>query len=547
MPDDVLSDPILRFAYDDHGHSGVRFLRRAMNSTDSDLVQTLSDLHRSGQTDAARDTLNEAIQLHEFETHNTSLQTTGAINLRCSMLHTNFLGMGEGPEPVGIPELEKASVSFSAGAPADGSKWGMTIGGQSSVKNGEGQASGQVSVGYSPVEGTDMNFDVDLGEDFKFTVGSSRLLSTRTFMATSISTIPKSDQLALSVSSYRGLFRNSVHGFWAVGVGSDFSLHYGILTLTTVPKDPSVPKCTAKLNLGAESFPLKLSAEHKFSPKHSGRASYGWGSSGFELMLMSTRALSGYSSFSIGVRHGTDRGLSWLLRIRRGDISFSVPILVSSVNSPGYSFKVVYLSLLSHLIDESIGELIEEGRQELMGEKEDSASEKKAALQKEESLMEQNKARRDAQQQAQLMEMPASKKRETEKERRGLVIVRGTYSAEGGETLDVTTQLQFWVVDSKLRLPSTSKSNMLGFYDVRRNKSLSGVSIASTAVGWKSIVERFWPGLIELPAQKEGPLPNLKVRYSFQGGTYEVSIADDEELALPSAEALRLGGSDLVS
>lgn len=543
---DILTDPVLRQAYDDHGHYGVYFVKRSMNSTEENSTfNRLVRLHKVGRKLDARQVLDEAIQYNEYEVMLSEIDVSGSIEIKCSMLHTSFLN--EGTEAMGVPEVEKTSMSFSVGTShGDGkSKWSTSFGASSNVRNGEAGGSGSISVQYNPVQGTDISMDVDVGEDAKVSISTSRVLSSRTLVNTSISTLPGSDKLALSLSSHRPLFQNKVRGTWAIGMSSpDFSLHYGLLSFTTLN---TRPRYTAKLNIGVDRYPLRLTADHNFSDVHSGQLSYGWGPSGVELSGIMSRVVSKYAKFSIGVKHVTisgQSGLTWLLKFRRGQLTFSVPIAVSSITSPGYSFKCLYMTFLSLLIDEAIGDLISEANSRLV---DDGGEESKVALMREEAqLVEMNKARADAKQQVELMKRPAELKRATEEKKNGLVVLKATYEVEGGDVLNVTDQLQFWVANSSLNLPNTSKSNMLGFYDVRRILPEDDI-VATTISGWRRILSWFTWGFIDLPPDiKKGPDPTLTVRYKFQDSVYEIRVLDDDPLSLPSPLALKLGDSRYV-
>ena len=436
-----------------------------------------------------------------------------------------------------------------------------------------------------------MGIDLDIGEEGgieKASINSNRLLSNRTLISAAMSTVPGSDKLALSVTSQRSMFRGSVRGMWSVGMGSDLGLHYGLLSFTGRPAcgggssahdaskppppsaaAPSPTQYTAKLSLGIDRYPLRVGVKHDFSPDHSGRASCGIGpSGGTDISVTSTRSLSSYARITVGLRHAAGRGLTWILRLKRGDLSLSVPILVSGPAeiTAGYPFKTIYLGLLCFLVDEVVGEAfvgslrrgpssssswwggpVGEREEELRGE-EDSL------------LSDRNKARGDAGRQAALMAGPAREKRRIESSLPGgggLVVIGATYRAEGGDALDAADQLQFWVYRSTLRLPSASKASMLGFYDVRpplstaRQRRRGAASPPSDLDLLRSRLGGWWSGLFSYggaAAAGDGIIvPTLTVRYSYRGGVYETSIADDDELVLPCPGALRIGDSDVVS
>ena len=548
---DILADPVLRQAYDLHGHGGVGFVRRSMNAADgSSLYHRLTRLHGVGRTEEAGDLLDEEVQYQRYRTETSEVDASGAIEVGCSLLGTAFLS-GGGEEPPGIPDVERANMSFSAGTVqgAD-SKWRASFGGSAHVRNGEAGGDPSASVAYEAAQGTEVTMDVDLGERPKATLGTSRVLSERTLVTTNLSTVPGDPgKLAMSLSSHRSLFRNSVRGTWAVGMSApDLGLHFGLLQFATLN---TRPRYAAKITVGMGSHLLKLSANHKFGPGHSGMVSWAWGPSGIELATSSTRAVARYAKFTIGLTHVTARGLTWLLRLKRGDFVLSVPIAVSSALRPGYGFDCAYMSFLSLLIDEAMRDLVSDAATRLFVDDDDNdkgeRKDAKAALKREEAqLAEMNRTRSDVRQQIDFMKKPAEEKRIREEKKGGLVILKAIYGADGGNELDVTVQLQFWVANSSLHLPSSSKRNLLGFYDVRGMLPEADVAFSRVST-WRGYLHRFSWGLIQPKQRKtEGRLPKLTVRYKFSGGLYEITILDNESLFLPSPQALKLGDSAYV-
>ena len=341
-------------------------------------------------------------------------------------------------------------------------------------------------------------------------------------------TIPNSNVLNLSVGSHRALFENKVRGTWALGVGTNLKFHYGLLSFTTL--SDGYPELTAKVNLGMSSFPLKLSAKHEFESGQSGYLAYAWGPSGIEVKTIFTRALTSYAVWSIGIRHSVASGLVWLLQLERKDIVFRIPVTICARNSPAYREKLLLLSFISWLIDNVVGEFVRDEEMETTKEE----------IKRESSLWNNQKSRRDAGQQVQLMVKSSLRSRAREEACDGLVILKATYWVDGGESVDATIQLQFWVKDSKLRLPPTPKSNLLGFY------SLVTASELSTAK--QSWYETWFPWVCSNNQDylNTGAVPELTVRYSSAGSVYETTIDETEELVLPQANALRLGQSNIV-
>ena len=134
--------------------------------------------------------------------------------------------------------------------------------------------------------------------------------------------------------------------------------------------------------------------------------------------------------------------------------------------------------------------------------------------------------------------------RKVEEAKGGLVIEQALYYSPSTRTHNVTVPLQFWVSDSSLKLPSGSKSTMLGFYDIRRPQrarqqySYSPKSIISSLIALarnhicpqkESSTEVFEEDMS--PNQRERV--KLYVRYKFCGRTDEVTIFDEDELILP--------------
>lgn len=347
-------------------------------------------------------------------------------------------------------------------------------------------------------------------------------------MTASARTIPNSNHFGLSVVSHRSLFENKVRGTWALGVGTDFKFHYGLFSFTTL--NDKYPQCTVKLNLGMSSFPLKLSAKHELESGQTGYVSYSWSPMGVELKTIFARALSSYVSWSMGIRHATQTGLTWLLQLERNDIVFRIPITITSKMGPGYWERLLLLSFVSFLIDDTIRDMTSCPKLTEITKK---------SLKQESSLLGIDKSRRNAEQQVRLMATTAEASKAREEVCNGLVICKATYSVDSGESMDVTTQLQFWVNDSKIHLPATPKSDLLGFFNLVTAPELS----VENQSWWHS-----WFEWLSWNKSKESiiPVPKLTVRYAFQGGIYEIKIEDSDELLLPNAKALCLGQSDVV-
>jgi hypothetical protein len=212
-------------------------------------------------------------------------------------------------------------------------------------------------------------------------------------------------------------------------------------------------------------------------------------------------------------------------------------VLITTVMSPAYAVKSMYMTLFLGMVDASLGDFVRKEVNEAIVK---TSTSENRALRKEEILLEREKIKRDALQQIDLMEKPADLKRKKEEENGGLVILHATYEVLGGDSINVTTALMFWVVKGRLQLPSTTKSSMLGFYDVRHEVPLAIES------GYFNACWKVWEKLRHGEREESNILveiPILKIRYRYEGNVYEVTIKDDEPLSLPSPKSMLLGGT----
>jgi len=338
------------------------------------------------------------------------------------------------------------------------------------------------------------------------------------------------------------MMENKISGTWVMGIVlPKCQLQYGLLSFTS--NYPNQPKYTAKFNLGMDYTPVQFIAEKAFDEeeRHVGKLSWGWGPRGVDVKAMTSRYLSQYCKLTIGLHHVSAKGLTWLFQIQRGSIKFKVPIFISTIMSPAYAVKSVYMTLVLGMVDASLGDFVRQSIVEVTGE---SNSTESKAMRREEVLLEREKVKRDATQQIRLMEKPAQTKRSREEGNNGLVITSATYSVSGGDSIDVTTALMFWVAKGRLQLPATTKSSMIGFYDVRHESPVDR-EIGYINACWK-VLEKMWNGDKTLEADPVEVLPILNVRYRYEECLYEIQILDCEPLSLPSPKAMKLGGTRVI-
>lgn len=266
------------------------------------------------------------------------------------------------------------------------------------------------------------------------------------------------------------------------------------------------------------------------------------------LKAMISRKISDFAHFSIGLRHLSWEGISWVFQYQQGDVCLDIPIRLFSPYSNNiysilYAVRCAYIGILCKTIQSVIGELLDESNRNVSGLKDFMFS------QQNELLNEVSKKKKNiAEQQQLLMKRKAESNRRVEEEKDGgLIVENAIYGIDGGESFDVTVVLQFWVSDSRLFLPGNCYSycSMLGFYDVPstyRNQENDTLDQASIFSRWKMILL-----LVDKLKAPDGtdfdrahPNPYLDVRYRFNEKCYYTRIIGDETLSLPSPRSIEV-------
>ncbi len=510
-------------------------------------------------------------------------------------------------------ELSSTNVSLSASVPVitpsnanqpqqepavpNTQRLQLSIGGQSNLKNGKGSTQAMISANYHPVPHTSIASDIAIGRKIESSISSSTTLANGTGLSAKVSrqilfhrqtTGSGEGQLAFGFTSSRRLtifHGRTVHAMFALGVGSDLAMHYGILSFTTwgfastktgdeLERPP--PQLTAKLSIGTQ-YPISCSIDqsHLFSSPHrSGRVSLAWSPlQGCKLKAMISRKLFKKcnnqselaANLGIGVEHTSLVGFTWLIQYQRPEgLTVRIPIFVSSFLSPNYWNRALSVSLLSFVIDETIEESCSSSplAESHTSNRNKSILAKISVNEKERHWLHSSEAKHAAERQLSLIVPVAREKQYREELVNGLVILKATYSLVysmpselcPNESLDVTQQLMFWVHNSRLCLPISSKCLLLGFYNLHSQHS--GMSAASPPrwkcklIGWLAQLgfrERICHHQCHDYLSESGAAVTLSVRYKYNGGVYDVSIRDDDALKLPSSGALHLGSSKVVS
>jgi len=268
---------------------------------------------------------------------------------------------------------------------------------------------------------------------------------------------------------------------------------------------------------------VDLSLIQNISKNRNLMISSSWRSTGFQCDVdLRQRHDDNTSVLGVGVRHHGRQGLSWIFTWVRGNMKIKVPVFILKSGDPSQFVCSLYLAFVSFLVQEAIDDVWE-----LTPRPTDNkdVQESSTHLYLEYSV---TKAKLNAEKQVMLMKKQAALRRKIEIEKKGLVINRAIYYIVGGDTWDVTIQLQFWTIKSSLDLPALPKQNLLGFYDVAA--SISDNSDKEPTKRWR-LFNFLSP---EQESQTKDRTPILTVQYDYAGVSYEIRILNNEPLSLPS-------------
>ncbi|KAL7554371.1 hypothetical protein ACHAWF_017823 [Thalassiosira exigua] len=615
---EILSDPALRQAYDNFGHHGVTRVRHDKYAQDS-LYRKLTQLHDEGRSEEALAVLQIVFEDAERKRRREEWEYDAGVEIRMSAV-----GQGGALDRVEWPEVSSTDVSVSASVPLppvaapspfpaqssseDGAqgtqrarKVQLGIGGQSSLKNGQGYSRGVLSATYRPLAHTDVSSELTVGHEYLQTsLASTTELANGTGLSARMAReyelgSGKEGKLSFGFSSHRSL--TLFHGrtalaMFALGFGPDLTVNYGVLSLTTWgfrsggTNERPKPRIVAKMTIGSP-YPISCSVDQPNlfdSPHRSGRVSVAWSPmQGYTIEGSISRKLaqrcdayeSQYpSQLTMGLEHGGVGGLKWVVQYQRPEgLTIRVPIVLSSLLSPYYWNRAVWISAFSFLIDEAIGDWMGHPMSESTGALEDGScvrdkmiSAKLRANNKERRWSSSPSAKRDAENQLSAIATVAQMKRRREEAVGGLVILKATYTSESKLASDkkspnnVTQQLQFWVENSRLYLPASPKSALLGFYDLPGKKpeiskdNKSSLSDGCYSQQWRQLLNT-WLSRLGIGGDEDAEFASddcitifnmLTVRFKYKGQVFEIIVRDDDELELPNDNATVLGSSDIV-
>jgi len=613
---DILSDPTLRQAFDFYGHFGVEFVRKSLlrsasNNTHPSLYHILSSLHSAGKSDEALQVLQEALEYDQYQRYFQAYPTQASVELACTSTSTMFLFNNNNYNNRShLPILEAQNIamafdttllsssrhpqqSSTASDTATNRRWSVELAGNSSVSNeGEGSSRGALRLEcYEVQPETDVAVEVasSSGTDSYPTlaVTSTRVLTSGTSLkigaqidAPIYKNKKSSNPLALTASTQRLLWNNSVSGSLSMGMGMPSRrLHYISCIFTTLKW--SLARVRTSLNLGLNQYPLKVTLEpNNKTNSSSTNNSHVRSSASIEInpisghwkfKAISFRKKSKFMNVGIGLSDATIDGLSLLVVIERGDnMTFKIPILIMANNNTLYyqhvpsPVKILCVGIMLFLMDAGCGCILDKRNNTFFISSSTTASTssrrakgnnvekiQNVPLAEESTLCfmrQELKKRKDSELQLQLIKKSADKKKCLEESKNGLVIITATYYTETAQSLDVTSQLQFWVTKSKLFLPGGySKAKLIGFYDLVMDGNHSILKKEqTTSLLWNRFLSFIFRRRSQRQHEERSIAVKLYVRYKVGFSLYEITVNDKDSLILPNERALRIGDCKLV-
>jgi hypothetical protein len=403
----------------------------------------------------------------------------------------------------------KTTITCCIPPTANNGRWSATVHGSSIARGPMGCASGSMNVAYQLTTSSQIHGGMQVGDQANVCLGGT-IRRNRSSVGLNVVSKPNSPPTTI-FSAQRKVDQCLFHS--RVTLGSSLVNWYASVSLLT----------TSKVQLGMgwnRSQPLiHLEIGPKISAHRNGMISIRWRpTGGWHIGLSLIQALaSKVTSLGIGVRLSKKK-LEWVFSWNRGDVTVRIPIILTQQTDVWITcLHAIFLSMVSTAIQDAIADLYNLN----------ASKEEHEKLRKEHYRMKRDKARKDAEQQKKLMLLQAQSRAKAEQAKRGLVIRQATYQVTGGDSWDVTAQLQFWIENSRLELPSCSKQNLLGFYNV----ATGSMNDEDEGTWWP----KFWK---QSKSQTKSQTPTLTVQYYFSNRLYEITILDNEPLILPSSKAI---------
>lgn len=525
----VLTDPLMRQAYDKFGERGLRLLQAVPQHEmlplrfPCEVAYILEDLSA------------EEMQYSALSAQGSS----GTVTVHMEI-----------PRPLKPPRLKQLSVEQQVEVPLTGATSlfaGIFVINRKAVGMGMGYVGARLQLSKATwISGTYL-----LSQKRKLTIESSRELSGAVNVRASLS-CAEDGNLGLKLASSRRLSATLTGTVdLTAGSGEDEAIGFG-LTSSNGKRE-----LTGRLRVSDAEVSVKGIYENRISNAVLVKCVGKLGTRGIECLLGATRNLSSLAAINLGLGVGMD-GVTVSIKARKGRHHVHVPIKISPQLDP---WSVLVGSLLSAGLNAGLVLLVRPFE--------------KARIQRQLRMLErevserQARERRNAAAQVRLMAEASIRKAQVEKSAMkglgGLVILEARYGTSSmpqkappdpewyllsrdkeqaldrATALDVRVPLQFFANKSRLQLPPGSKAGMLGFYDVSANptwlydpstSSDGSEPDKSSAAAFRAPLRPPRP-----PEAKTKARTRLYVRYSYLGKVYEVTVDDIEPLELPPMDS----------
>lgn len=533
---DILSDRVLRFAYDHGGRIAVELVKRSqarasqmedneehpeekkgVDEEDEEENYYLN-IQKAKSRKAALKVVRRILrdyEMHKASTQRRPLETTVDLNHR-------YHQWGNGPSLAAESATMRLESSQSLTNQMD-----VSLNCTTHVqKTASAALTTQVGIGYRPDTATQCHVfgaASTTGGPPQVSLQTSRRLYDKSMLTIGAGgSLAKDANWSCTLASSRVLLLGSLRGrpataedlkvnaSWRVGLGlGDGSLQsiMGQIRTSTFPQ--------WQLRLGIGGPMAKVSYNH--AAEDSWHATFSWHWLWWKAKLTKEDSLTEHWSVRYGVKYdlrGLAMGQPWglLLHLHSDDWTIRMPI--DLVYGSEWPVTTVLSVLTAHWLENLL-----EGWSAASAYSRSAVTSSAAADQG-------NPFRK-------LMQRVAARKRDVEEACDGLVVLTAVwqdFSETSGE--DVTDLLQFWTVDSSLHVQPRAA----------RWASALGMGAEGESQPWWMWFKEAWRRWRPDGSVEE----SLYVRYQYEGRVYELHLHEEEDLTLPSPRASLMGEAGIV-
>ncbi|XP_043280850.1 dnaJ homolog subfamily C member 11 [Venturia canescens] len=312
-----------------------------------------------------------------------------------------------------------------------------------------------------------MEVDVGVGDGPKISLTGHRVLTEKIFCNAALSLKFDAHEARPGLLGRVGMqLDKHTAGYLTYKAGDQTSMS------TTVVRDTPRSRSSVSISFGYVHSQITFGYTYRMEEKQLKlRGSVKLGTAGAYVTYGAEKKVSKHSALSADVRVGVPTGVTLKLKLIRASQTYIFPILLCDEILPAPVFYATVTPLVTWtIVKKFIVDPIVKERQEREKEK-----------QKELNRTRMLEKQREAKNAVELMMVTFSRIRAEEEAKRGLIITKALYGRfvypngrtnsveaaepQNDEVIDVTVPLQCLVIDSKLVLHESSKSELPGFYD----------------------------------------------------------------------------------